>query len=346
MFKKLTTLALFLTFFQATLLAKIWTVDSNPGNPVADFTTLQDAHDGATSNDTLHVIGSSIGYGNISLTKKLVIIGPGFFLGENPNTQAKKTTAVCGYTTFEVGSNGSKITGVYIKNLLRIKDSNIAISRNLIQGSELTLIEIFSGCSNIVINQNYIKNTYLNAPAIHVYEDYLNQTGASNITISNCYVVSNNKSSIKIDSYCSNCTITNCVLGSDISIATGSFTLDNCILYSGSLNVPLNKESIPRNCIGNANQFASGNGNQQNVDINAVFVGQTNGTTDGQWQLKSGSPAVGVGHDGTDCGMFGGNDPYVLSGIPSIPNIYYFNSPATSSIEQGLPVQLKIRANN
>jgi hypothetical protein len=32
------------------------------------------------------------------------------------------------------------------------------------------------------------------------------------------------------------------------------------------------------------------------------------------------SPGLGAGFGGTDCGIFGGAEPYVLSGIPPIPN--------------------------
>ena len=38
--------------------------------------------------------------------------------------------------------------------------------------------------------------------------------------------------------------------------------------------------------------------------ITTVFISSE--STDGQYQLKNGSPAKGAGLDGVDCGMFGG----------------------------------------
>jgi hypothetical protein len=88
--------------------------------------------------------------------------------------------------------------------------------------------------------------------------------------------------------------------------------------------------------------YGSNNIVSNNVTDNGqVFVGT--GSTDGQWQLKPGSPAIGAGVGGVDCGMFGGDSPYVLSGIPSIPTIYFFNAPLEGGNQ--LPVQIKIKSN-
>ena len=65
--------------------AAIITVDKNAGNN-ADFTSLQTAHNAAASGDTLYVAGSSQGYSRLTLSKKLFVFGPGYFLTENPDT--------------------------------------------------------------------------------------------------------------------------------------------------------------------------------------------------------------------------------------------------------------------
>ena len=76
--------------------------------------------------------------------------------------------------------------------------------------------------------------------------------------------------------------------------------------------------------------------------MNTVFAGT--GSTDGQWQLASGSPAIGTGTNGTDIGMFGGDDPYVLSGLPQIPAIYKFLGSSVGS--QSIDVEVKIKSHN
>ena len=67
--------------------AKIWRVNNNNG-VAANFTTLQAAHDGAASGDTLHIEASPNSYGTLNVSKKLTIIGVGYFLDLNPNLQA------------------------------------------------------------------------------------------------------------------------------------------------------------------------------------------------------------------------------------------------------------------
>ena len=99
-----------------------------------------------------------------------------------------------------------------------------------------------------------------------------------------------------------------------------------------------------RNNISSGTVFGTSNGNQSNVDMSTVFVGPEGNSTDGQWQLKPGSPAIGAGTDGNDIGMFGGPSPYVLSGIPGIPHIYFFSSPANGSGSSGLQVHIKAKS--
>ena len=51
----------------------------------------------------------------------------------------------------------------------------------------------------------------------------------------------------------------------------------------------------------------------------------------------------GAGVSGTDCGIFGGTIPYVLSGLPDIPAIYYFT---LFNISNTLNVSLKVKSHN
>ncbi|WP_315820967.1 hypothetical protein [Paraflavitalea speifideaquila] len=48
-----------------------------------------------------------------------------------------------------------------------------------------------------------------------------------------------------------------------------------------------------------------------------------------------------------DCGAFGGNDPYKLSGIPAIPSIYLLTVPASiPSGSSSMNVTFSTRNNN
>ena len=111
-----------------TAQAKLWRVNNN-GAMNANFTSFVAAQSTASANDTLYFEGSTVSYGNIVLTKPLVIIGPGYFLEENSQTQFNFITAKFGTIGFTSGSSGSILTGLVVQNLITINVSNISIIR-------------------------------------------------------------------------------------------------------------------------------------------------------------------------------------------------------------------------
>jgi len=54
----------------------------------------------STNGDTLYVEGSTITYTGVSITKKLIIIGPGYFLNENPKVSSDILSANLDNITF------------------------------------------------------------------------------------------------------------------------------------------------------------------------------------------------------------------------------------------------------
>ena len=60
----------------------------------ADFTTLQAAVDAATNNDTIYVEGSATAYDGATIDKPLTIVGPGYYLNENPKTLFEEFSTV------------------------------------------------------------------------------------------------------------------------------------------------------------------------------------------------------------------------------------------------------------
>jgi len=127
----------------------------------AAYTTLQDAHDAASNGDTL-AIDASLTYGNLAVSKQLVIMGPGYFLGQNSDTQANISMAGVGSVNFNSGSEGSLITGLWIKERIVISVSNIVVKNNLLKDSNSShLISVGTGTNNTIIKQNYINNYYV-----------------------------------------------------------------------------------------------------------------------------------------------------------------------------------------
>jgi hypothetical protein len=108
----LTTIALIAT----TLQAKVWRVNNTPGI-IADFNEVATciANASVVNDDTIHVESSLTIYQPFWLTKKLVIIGTGYFLsGANSNTglQANTNAGTINYVYIDTLGSGSKIIGI------------------------------------------------------------------------------------------------------------------------------------------------------------------------------------------------------------------------------------------
>lgn len=303
--------------FAITNNATVWRVNNLPGTD-AHFTTLQAAHDAANvlPGDTLYLEASAGTYGNLTATKRLVVIGAGYFNAENPDTQANVAGSVTGIITFNAGSSGSMIIGCTTGRLI-VSTSNIVIERNWITPalSNNESILLSGNVNNVIIRQNFLLvATVANTTYV------IRCTGtANNVFIANNYIKTpiahSAHRSLQLDAGFSG-EITNNVLDGGNAFV-GNALFKNNIMTTATFTAT--NTTLLHN-LGNATQFGTENGNQSNVNMANVFVGV--GSTDGKWQLKEGSPAIGAGVNGEDCGMFGGSRPYVLSGIPAIPSIY------------------------
>lgn len=312
------------------LFAKIWRVDSNPGN-AADFRTLQAAHDGALDGDTLYVSGSPVNYGSVTITKKLIIIGPGYFLSENDSTQALPNAASAANITLDdLGtSDGSVMMGISCSNVY-IKSDNVTIRRNYIAGT--IYIGYTVAVTNTIIAQNYVYYIYLyhanNTSTIisnNIIHYYITATTDGSATIVN--------NAISVGSYSS--TVLTCY---------NSFVQNNIIYYGGISGNNNTYEYNMDSNTGGGTPFPAGGTNSSEVDMGTVFV--LTGSTDAKWKLKTASPALGAGTNGYDLSAFGGTSPYVLSGIPHIPAIYNVVAPVFGSGAQGLNVTVKAKSRN
>ena len=147
--------------------------------------------------------------------------------------------------------------------------------------------------------------------------------------------------------------LSNNVLGHPFGYYLFSFyeAKNNILLCNSSIYFGYHFDDYPnvKNNIFKATHGEEGvNGNMFGVDMTTVFIDDTNPaySDDGQYILKSDSPAKGAGVGGTDCGMFGGSSPYKLSGIPGIPNIYELNVPENGYTNDGINVEIKVKSNN
>ncbi|MEE9465196.1 MAG: hypothetical protein V3W14_06460 [Candidatus Neomarinimicrobiota bacterium] len=301
--------------------AAIIRVNNNAGAD-ADYTTLQDAQNAAGAGDTIYVEGSAAAYGNSTITERLYIVGPGYFLDENPETQANTQMASLSTTYFAAGSEGTVVTGCnFIRHCYVYTDSITLRGNRLWDSYNLYIGDGSNAISDVLISQCYIYSY----SAIEV------AANATNITIRNSHTGSVSGTAT------SEITFYNNVCWGTINVHNS--VLNNNIMYSGTFYPSNNIYSYN---LADGTQFGEVDGNQANVTMAAVFV--ATGSTDGYWQLTGGSQASGAGFEGVDCGMYGGGTPYVLSGLMDAPSIWFLSATGPGTATGGLNVRIKAKS--
>lgn len=333
--------------------AKIWRVNNNP-DVAADFTSLQAAHDGAAAGDTLHIEGSPNGYGGVTISKKLTILGAGYFLDENPNTQAlQQSSKVAGFT-FNAGSSGSQIMGLDFQgNSVTIYVDDIVIRRNKFCAPANGAYDYYvgvinvqyrnnngaTGANNIIISQNFGVKVAVNYPStgILITNNYItNEAYFGEGNTQNCLYISANAIALVQN---------NVFRRGKVSANNSNFS--NNIMNLGQFEGVGNLYS---NNIANGTQFGTDNGNKANVTMTSVFVGAGTGvSSEGEWKLKAGSPAIAAGYGSTaqniiDCGMYGGTNAYILAGLPPMPVVYSFEVQPIGSNTDPIDVKVKVKS--
>ena len=367
--QKFTILAAAILMMATITNATVWRVSNRVINGItvnADFHTLQDAINGASAGDTLYLMGSKNNYGNGTFNKPLVVIGPGYWLGNNANTQAVTDTARVERLTFNAGSERSVIQGLYLYysdifnfNLITINVDSISIKKNYIypiindyNNYNGYGIRLTGNRSNITICQNWINarvhsddygedifcisfdgiptNCIISNNFIRAYKSY------SNGTCRSIYMaVEDVANDLKI--------YNNVIWGNYTTYYTEQL---NNIFVSGTKS---GGGDLMMHNLCNATQYPidpPGLNNQQNVDMSTVFVDYEKYIDNG-YELATGSPAIGAGVNGGDCGVFSfdtGGYPYVLSGMPAIPAIY--EATVQPMGETSVPVTIKAVSHN
>ncbi len=316
-----------------SLNATSWRVNNNPAID-ADFDDINAAIAAASAGDTLYIEGTQYNYGEVTLDKPLVIIGPGYFLLENDSTLANPLMAQVGEFTISQNASGSAVYGLSFYLNLNISASNLVIARNwgTYNSNFKFWLARFNNVTNVVITQNYLR-------------ELVCSYSANNIIVSNNYVsndieFNDNQSAI----------VFNNVVGSNITVHNS--IVKNNITYQGNNGGIGGTNNVYEYNILNYNpggNIPPGPGNIIGIDPEDVFVdydGSLGYSTDGKWQLKEGSIAIGYGENGVDCGMFGGPSPYILSGLPPVPHIYEAIVPVSGSAASGLTVTIKVKSQN
>lgn len=339
--------------------AKIWRLNNNGNNPnpaiQADFTgTLQQAHDnaGVVSGDTIHVEQSPTPYGACVFTKRLVVIGPGYFLDKNPQTQVNVSyEAVVGQLTMaNAACAGTQIWGLYINAATYMQTNNLLLGRCYQAGHLYVGSGNATNITGLVIRQNYMTPSTGSTGAIQ----QLGGTGlCSNMEITNNIITLSTgpvtygavldgrfsgifKNNVTY-SYIA-FSIANFYIVNNMSYVVGTSTLNNCVVEYNMGTAASAYTAV------NGSNNTYGPGNQVKTFAQMLFTGGA--SVDNYWQLQAGSPAKTAGKDGVDLGVFSGDYPYKLSGIAPVPNIYALTIAPISAGASSISVTVSAKGNN
>jgi hypothetical protein len=330
--------------------ATIWRINSNP-QVSADFVSINDAiaHWDVLDGDTLYLENGSY-FGGATISKSLTIIGPGYFLMENDSTYVNPFPVLIGQVVINTGGSGSKIVGITVIGEFHFHTgaNNITIERSKMAGVRTSgsSSQISSG---LIVRQCYITGSIYDGTSSNSY--FLSSTIHNNIIIGTVSLSHHNANhNIYNNVIWFNSTTTNYALAARNSSVLNNIIIrepydenpainraEYCIDFSSGNN---SNSTFARN-VTTQSPNASFPDNIWNVEKEDVFV--LEGSTDKRWILKEGSPAIGYGSNGDDCGAYGGAMYYVLSGLPSLlPRIFEATIPASGS-GNAIPVYIKAK---
>lgn len=351
-----------------------------------DFPTLQAAHDAASPGDTIQIYPGTISTNyDATFTKKIVLIGPGYLYNtyntttsEIPNAGLQSIPGGINGVSINLssGSSGSSFYGIRglnlgVNNAISDSINNIIVSRS---NANLQIFGNSNVLNNWLVSQCFGVTITQSAPSNSSFSG--NRT-LTNWRIENCIFTSNFGNSITLNQSpvgISSLLFLNCTFNSSTAgLSNQSVVFQNCILetptianYNGLANTIFINNITNTARLNNpifTNPGSTGNIFDVNISGtgNVVFVGYPNNTSgstilnspDARFKLTTSgvNPARNAGFipgttTATDCGAYGGTNPYRESGIPAIPAFYRLNSPSPTATGTTYPVTFSIRSNN
>jgi hypothetical protein len=368
--KILLLLIVIIIAFAFTASAKIWRVNNNPSldGDVLQASTLFDNTNNATNpeaaaGDSIYFEPSATTYNGLTVNKaNIVIIGYGYFLSQNPGSQAMANNPKIGSITFDPSSTGSSVSGMEVISNVFVGAGNISVTRCLVSG---LYVSHQTNATGIRFDKCYITSIFGESGVA---------AAVTSITVAmeNCIF-----SAVGDGNFISGVSLTNKVrglfrnnvmnycaqfFGFNFYIANNIFTYQtnfggvsnsgNNIFRNNLFSYPIGQASYAQ--VGG--NTAPNSGNVFSVNLANVFNGAPdnvyNGTTvfnnyiligaftpESRYELKAGSTAIGAGESGTtfggatvtapNCGAYGATDPYRKGGFPAIPRITALTVPTT-----------------
>ena len=321
---------------------------SNQDNRIeVDHTDLQEAIDAAGSGDRIMVYPSPTSYGDVVIDKELYISGLGFDISANHDTH-RITTETQSSLISKVSVTGAQ--GGSLEHLM-INTIELTATGFLIKGVRIGFMEM-ENCHDVVIRRCFIDpptqidSRFLSGAARKRHCSIILSGDNSQIAIENS-IFDGSRADSPVDSYHNVYQGYSSSYDGDIPGSSSNFTFDGNFLGHSVNTIPGSQfyNNIGRS-MGGTNSILENNYSSSTFE--GVFVGyptQSDHSFDQRYQLAPGSPALGAGRGGIDLGPFGGEDPYILSGLYDRPVVYQLDIPQNETTNS-LDVRIKVRIND
>ncbi len=306
------------------------------------------------NNDTIHIEGSTQVYDLAIITKKLILIGTGFFLTDNPKTSINTLESKIARIALNAGSEGSQVIGLNIVNSGNVADGYIYVSVNNVTVKRCRIengVGFGTQLSDVTIVQNFfpgVTNTNCLATNGNVFfippTDIIFNNNICQKTLRWGTPLTNPTTAWPI-LQCKN----NVFDGPDnlatpnLAFSTSEFS-NNILMSTNAVTNIVASAGVVKNNIGTlSTQFGIADNNLVVPAITTLFITST--STDGAYQIADGTVADNSGTDGTDRGAYGGAsviNRYTLSGLAPVPVIYEITTSGVADAT-GLPVTIKAR---
>lgn len=300
-----------LSLLSLSVEAKVMRVNNTP-NIDAGYSSLENALLDAASGDTIYLEASSQAYGSrdaysfddIEIVKPVTIIGPGFLLAENRVTGYAPGEAFIGGEVKLLAEN-VHISGIILPKL-EIEANGAMISRCQILAGSSDAIKVASNVNGCSIQQCFVVG------------NIEGRGYPQNVFISNNIICGN-------VAQFERCRIEHNTFGKYSRYGTVKglkfcTVVENVMYEQGKTQT--NTSAFINNYSGDFSQYMEGS--EFSLDSN--------------YRFKSDSPIAMSASDGGALGAFGGVNPYIVSGLPSIPVVYNVSAPTSVNLLQGMPV--------
>jgi len=321
--------------------ANIITV-SNNGFP-AMFTSVNSAINAAQNGDTILIAASQNSYGDINLSKQLILIGEVGW----PETG---NSAITELLNIDSGAEGSLIMGLYIahNDAIDLSCNDITFERCRI-GSNGDVFHIDGVCQNLIVRNCLIQGNITirteNSLSQSLFENNLivGNWNGSNFTfngITNSQqpgiifrnnIIRANQGQF-VQNECTGIHFENNIFwggGADLESGTTGNSFKNNLSFDNSTTYP-----IPNNL-----DLGGNISNQAPIFTNAPDYEVDNSYN---YSLEPGSPGENAGSDGMDIGIYGGSFPwpnyFCLPNIPRVTSLSF----DTNSVPLGQDINVNV----